>query len=82
MVAQTIIFLADGFHVSSTIMAYALIEIASNPEVRTKLRKHIDATFEKHNNQISYEMCQDLKYLEWTLLGINFTLTKNYTRTS
>lgn len=53
MVAQAIVFLSDGFQVSTTVVAYTLIEIAANPNVLSKLQREVDEAYKKHNNEIT-----------------------------
>lgn len=69
MAAHLAVFLVDVFETSAMAMSYTLFEIASHPDIMTQLQNEIDETFKKHNNEISFELFQNLKYLECTILG-------------
>lgn len=62
--AQCFIFFVAGYETSSTTMSYCLYELAKNQEIQDRLRAHIHAVLEKHNNEITYEVLQEMPYLD------------------
>lgn len=70
IVAQAFVFFLAGFETSSTNMSFTLLELALNPEVQDKARKHVQDILKKHNNQFSYEALQEMHYLEACINGM------------
>lgn len=56
MVAQTAVFFSGGFETSSTVMAFAVYELALQPDLQTKLRQEILEAIDKNDGNISYDM--------------------------
>lgn len=67
--AQLYLFYLAGFDTSSSAFSYALYELVRNPELLRKLQKEIDETLSRHNNEITYEAIQEMKYLDLCILG-------------
>ncbi|KAK5640796.1 hypothetical protein RI129_009343 [Pyrocoelia pectoralis] len=59
-------FFTDGFETSSCVMAFALYEIAANPEIFQKLRSEVDDAL-RRQNELDYDAVHELKYLNATL---------------
>lgn len=72
--AQSFIFYIAGFDTSSSAFSYCLYELVRNPDVMKKLQLEIDDTLNKHNNEVTYESIQEMKYLEMCILGIRIIL--------
>lgn len=70
--AQCFVFFFAGFESSSNAISYTLLEFARNTEIQNKARQHIRDVLQKHNNNISYEMLQDLTYIDQCIFGISF----------
>ncbi|KAJ3655224.1 hypothetical protein Zmor_014361 [Zophobas morio] len=63
VVAQCFVFFAAGFETSSTLMSFALYELAKHQDIQEKLRVEINSVLDKHDKQITYDSIQDMKYL-------------------
>ncbi|KAJ3618423.1 hypothetical protein MTP99_006420 [Tenebrio molitor] len=63
LASQALVFFAAGFETSSTLMTFALYELAKHQQIQETLRNEISSVLQKHNNQISYDSIQDMKYL-------------------
>lgn len=68
--AQSYMFYIAGFDTSSSAFAYCLYELVRNPELMKKLQQEIDETLSRHNNEISYDAIQEMKFLEYCILGM------------
>lgn len=69
LAAQAFVFFIAGFETSSTTISFALYELATVPETQEKLRTEIMNILNKHNGQLSYDIVNDMKYLEMVLQG-------------
>ncbi|KAK0173578.1 hypothetical protein PV328_006753 [Microctonus aethiopoides] len=67
LAAQAFVFFAAGFETSSTTISFALYELATVPETQEKLRTEIMNILNKHNGQLSYDIVNEMKYLEMVL---------------
>lgn len=70
--AQCFVFFFAGFETASNAISYTLLEFARNTEVQEKARQHIKEVQKKHNNNISYEMLQDLTFIDQCIFGKTF----------
>lgn len=71
--AQAFVFFNAGFETSSTTMGFALYELAQNENVQEKARQEILKTFEKYNQEFTYECMKELIYLDQVMAGTNNT---------
>ncbi|KAJ8967190.1 hypothetical protein NQ314_003019 [Rhamnusium bicolor] len=62
--AQMLVFMAAGFETSSSVLTFAMYELAKNIECLTKLRKEINSILDKHDNKITYDAVMEMKYLD------------------
>lgn len=67
--AQSYLFYLAGFETSSSAFTYCLYELVRNPELMRKLQQEIDQTLKKHNNEVTYDAIQEMKFLEMCILG-------------
>ncbi|XP_063907362.1 cytochrome P450 6A1-like [Zophobas morio] len=63
MAAQCLIFFLAGFETSSITMTFALYELSKQQKFQDRVRQEITQVLAEYNNEISYEMITDLKYL-------------------
>ncbi|KAG5669761.1 hypothetical protein PVAND_000055 [Polypedilum vanderplanki] len=62
--AQCFIFFVAGFETSSTTGTLVLYNLVKYPEVQEKLRDEIRTILARHDNKITYEAMQEMKYLQ------------------
>ncbi|KAJ8913632.1 hypothetical protein NQ315_007349 [Exocentrus adspersus] len=62
--AQCFVFFVAGFETSSTTMTFALYQLAVNQDIQDKVRKEIKIVLAKHDNQITYDSLNELKYMK------------------
>ncbi|XP_013171919.1 PREDICTED: cytochrome P450 9e2-like [Papilio xuthus] len=66
LVAQVLLFFIGGFDTVSTVMSFALHELAVNPEVQEKLHQEIKEHHE-NNGKIDFDAVNELKYLDMVI---------------
>lgn len=69
MAAQTFAFFLAGFETSSATIAYALYELALNPQMQERLQQEITEVLERHNKEFTYEAIKEMEYLEMVIKG-------------
>ncbi|XP_044268123.1 probable cytochrome P450 28a5 [Tribolium madens] len=57
-------FFGDGSETSAMVLSFVLYQLSVNPDPQSKLRDEVTKAFEKNNNNLPYEVVQDLAYLE------------------
>ncbi|XP_063930112.1 probable cytochrome P450 6a23 [Zophobas morio] len=62
--AQSVVFFVAGFETSSTTMAFALYELSKHQYIQDKVRHEINTVLAKHDNKITYEAIQEMKYMD------------------
>lgn len=69
------IFFFAGADTSSTVIAYAMVELGHHPEIQEKLRKEIFEKTKDSKDQITYDNLQEMTYLNQVVNGnFNFTI--------
>ncbi|KAG5669760.1 hypothetical protein PVAND_000054 [Polypedilum vanderplanki] len=62
--AQCFVFFIGGFETSSSTGTFVLYNLVKYPEVQEKLRNEIRTILARHDNKITYEAMQEMKYLQ------------------
>ncbi|XP_065363327.1 probable cytochrome P450 308a1 [Calliphora vicina] len=60
-------FLLEGFETSSSLMAFAMYEYATNPLEQRKVLLEIDEVLKRYNGQLCYDALQEMTYFEASL---------------
>ncbi|KAJ3618417.1 hypothetical protein MTP99_006414 [Tenebrio molitor] len=61
--AQSFVFFLAGFETSSTLMTFALYELARHPDIQVKIRSEVETALTKDDGKVSYDAIQDMKYM-------------------
>ncbi|XP_039753921.1 uncharacterized protein LOC120629162 [Pararge aegeria] len=64
LIAQAVLFFIAGFDTISTAMAFALHELAVNPDIQDRLFEEIKEYNEKHNGKLSFTAIQNMTYMD------------------
>ncbi|XP_069354229.1 cytochrome P450 6B5-like [Maniola hyperantus] len=67
LAAQAFFFLIAGVEPTASAMFATLMEVGKHPEVQDRLQKEIDETFDKHDNEISYDVVANMEYLDMVM---------------
>lgn len=67
--AQVAIFYLAGFDTTASAIANCLYELCRNPDLKDRLHKEIDEVLGKHDNIVSYESINEMKFLDCCVLG-------------
>ncbi|PZC70874.1 hypothetical protein B5X24_HaOG200062 [Helicoverpa armigera] len=65
--ANAFIIFLGGFETTSSTLAFLFLELAANQEVQEKLRSEIREVLARHDGRISYELLQELGYMEMVI---------------
>ncbi|XP_070493748.1 probable cytochrome P450 6a13 [Chironomus tepperi] len=64
LAAEAFLVFAGGFETSSTLMTFALYELALNPDIQDRLREEITAGIEENDGKLTYDLLFGFKYLD------------------
>jgi cytochrome P450 len=64
-----VIFFFAGSDTSSTVIAYALVELGHHPEIQEKLRAEVIDKTKSSNGEITYENLHEMTYLNQVMNG-------------
>ncbi|KAI5651491.1 cytochrome p450 domain-containing protein [Phthorimaea operculella] len=65
--ANAFIIFLGGFETTSSTLAFLLLELAANQQVQEKMRAEILQVLEKHGDNVTYEVLQELTYMEMVI---------------
>lgn len=77
MAAQAFAFFATGFETSSTTMSFCLYQLAVNQDIQEKVREEINSVLAKHDQKLTYDAVQDMKYMEMVVDGTRNVLVSS-----
>lgn len=66
---KVFVFFLAGFETSSTVMTFALHELALNEKIQTKARDEIKNVLDKHEGHFTYEAMLEMNYITQILNG-------------
>jgi len=64
LAAEAFLVFSGGFETSSTLMTFALYELALHSDIQDRLREEISAGIEDNDGKLSYDMLIGFKYLD------------------
>ncbi|PSN29605.1 hypothetical protein C0J52_27796 [Blattella germanica] len=64
IVSQFATLLITGFETSASTLMFGIYELALNLEIQIRLRKEIKSVLEKHNQKVTFDALQEMKYLD------------------
>lgn len=65
--ANAFIIFLGGFETTSSTLAFLMLELAAHQHVQEKMRAEIREVLEKHDGNVTYEMLQELSYMEMVI---------------
>ncbi|CAB3244134.1 unnamed protein product [Arctia plantaginis] len=65
--ANAFIIFLGGFETTSSTLAFLFLELAAHQQVQEKMRSEIHEVLEKHDGKITYEVLQELVYMEMVI---------------
>jgi cytochrome P450 family 6 len=69
LAAQCFLFFVGGFETSSSASSFVLYNLAVHQDVQERLREEVKRVLAKHDDKISYEALNEMKYLQMVVDG-------------
>lgn len=69
LAAQCFVWFIGGYETSSITLTFTFFELSRNPEVQKKAQEEIDAVLSKHDGKLTYEILQEMTYLDMIVSG-------------
>lgn len=54
----------EGYETSSSVLGFAIYEMARNPDIQERLYEEISEVLARHNGEFTFEAMQEMKYLD------------------
>lgn len=54
----------EGYETSSSVLGFAIYEMARNPDIQERLHEEITDVLTKHDGQFTFEALQEMEYLD------------------
>lgn len=67
--AQVALLYLAGFDTTASAIAYCLFELSQNAELMERLHAEIDEVLERHNNVLSYDIINEMTFLDHCIAG-------------
>lgn len=64
LIAQCVIFFLAGYETTASTLSFATYLLALNQDIQDKLRSEVDQTLAENNGELTYEVIQNMKYLD------------------
>lgn len=64
MAGYSLSLFVEGFETSSSVLAFALYEMARNPDIQERLYEEISEILAEHNDEFTFEALEEMKYLD------------------
>nr|CAD7571558.1 unnamed protein product [Timema californicum] len=65
--AQAHSFLLAGYHTTANTMGFALFELATHPNLQTRLQKEIISVLNKHGGEVTHDSLWEMTYLDMVI---------------
>lgn len=78
IVGQAFIFYVAGFEPTATTIAFALYEMAKQPDIQRKVHEEIDSVLAENDGQFSYHSINELKYLDCCMDGMHMNFLNSF----
>lgn len=69
LAAQCFVWFIGGYETSSITLTFTFFELARNLDVQKRAQEEIDAVLEKHGGKLTYEILQEMTYLDMIVSG-------------
>lgn len=67
MAGYALTLFTEGYETSSTTLAFAIYEMARNPDIQERLYEEITDVLSKYNNEFTFDALQEMEYLDKVL---------------
>lgn len=69
LAAQCFVWFIGGYETSSITLTFTLFELAQNLDVQIRAQEEIHEVLSKHDGQLTYEILQEMTYLDMIVSG-------------
>lgn len=69
LAAQCFVWFIGGYETSSITLTFTFFELAQNLEVQRKAQEEIDTILSKYNGKLTYDVLQEMVYLDMIVSG-------------
>ena len=67
--AQALTFIFAGLEPTASAMSFSLYELSRRPDLQLKIQNEVDAALERHGGAMTYQMMNELPYLDRVING-------------
>lgn len=69
LAAQCFVWFIGGYETSSITLTFTFFELAQDLDIQTRAQEEIDTVLEKHGGKLTYEILQEMTYLDMIVSG-------------